>query len=516
MTDNVIVIGAGHNGLVCGAYLARQGMDVTILEAADEVGGGARTTEFTEGFRVSGCAHLLYQFDPEIIADLDLDSHGLRYAATGMPTTALHESGDHLRMTGTQLQGGGVTPSESTAYGQFVDQMRRFAGVLRYLYTRRPPRLNGARGETMALAAAGWKFRRMGRSDLRELLRIAGSNIDDIADERFDNDLLRGAVGLDAVLGTHLGTRSSNSVLTYLHRWASQVAGGPQGLCQVEGGLGTLSQALAKAATSNGASVRTSCPVSGIRVENGRATGVETAGGEQLDAKTIVSCADPKTTFLKLLGARHLEAGFARRIDNLRTRGNAAKLHLALDGLPSFAEIDQTGLGGRLLIAPSSYAVDRAFNPAKYGEFSPEPVMEITVPSIKDSRLAPAGKHVLSAIVQYAPYDLRRGWESAKSDFEQLVIDRLATYAPEIRDQIVASQLLTPVDLEQQFGMTGGHWHHVELALDNFMMLRPTPGTAQYQTPVDGLFLCGAGCHPGGGIMGTAGRNAAQEVTRAS
>ena len=240
--------------------------------------------------------------------------------------------------------------------------------------------------------------------------------------------------------------------------------------------------------------------------------GVELAGGEKIAADTVISSADPKTTFLDLLGARHLEAGFARRIMNIRMRGNAAKLHLALDGLPEFKGLNRDRLGDRVLIAPDMQYVDHAFNHAKYGEYSARPVMEITIPSVHDGGLAPAGKHVLSAVVQYAPYRLEGGWDAGKAPFTELVLDTLTQYAPGIRDRLEHVELLTPVDIEREFRITGGHWHHGELAIDQALMLRPVPGAAQYASPVDGLFLCGAGSHPGGSVMGNAGRNAAKAV----
>ena len=235
-------------------------------------------------------------------------------------------------------------------------------------------------------------------------------------------------------------------------------------------------------------------------------------GGEVVTAKAVVSNADPKSTFLCLLGPRHLDAGFVRRVHNLRSRGDAAKLHLALDGLPEFAGVGEAELKGRLLIAPSIMEVEEAFNACKYGEASEQPAMELVLPSLTDATLAPEGKQVLSAIALYAPYGLKAGWETAKEDFKQRLIDRIAAYAPTIREQIVEAELLTPADLEKRFGMAGGHWHHGELAVDQLLMNRPVPGAHQYATPLPGLFLCGAGAHPGGGVMGAAGMNAARQV----
>jgi phytoene dehydrogenase-like protein len=280
--------------------------------------------------------------------------------------------------------------------------------------------------------------------------------------------------------------------------------------------MGALCNALAKAAGAAGATIRTGAPVASIRVEGDRAVGVVLESGEIIDAGSVISNADPKTTFLRLLGPRHLDTGFVRRVNHLRCRGLAAKLHLALNRAPAFGGVSEAGLRGRLLIAPSLEHIEHAYNHAKYGEFSAVPVMEVTVPTANDPALAPAGQHVLSAIVQYAPYALKEGWQSGRQRCLDAALDELERYAPGLRGSIVAAELLTPADMEQEFGISGGHWHHGDLAFDQFLMVRPVPGAAQYRTPVEGLFLCGAGCHPGGGVMGIAGRNAAREVLNVS
>ena len=281
-----------------------------------------------------------------------------------------------------------------------------------------------------------------------------------------------------------------------------------------EGGMGAVSNAIAAAATQYGAEIRTSSPVKRLLLDFDQVSGVELENGEQLMAKTVVSSADPKTTFNQLLGPQHLEAGFANKIKHLRSRGCVAKLHLALDSLPVFTGLGETQSGNRLLIAPSMNYVERAFNHAKYGEYSEHPVIEITLPSIHDDSVAPQGQHVLSANVQWAPTDLKMGWAEAKHGFTEAVIDVIARYAPDIRSSILHTEMLTPEDIEQQFLIGGGHWHHVELAMDQFLMMRPVPGAAQYASPVDGLWLCGAGSHPGGGVMGCAGRNAANAILK--
>jgi phytoene dehydrogenase-like protein len=336
-----------------------------------------------------------------------------------------------------------------------------------------------------------------------------------LLEEHFHEPLLKGALGFDAVLGTNFGPRSPGTVLTLLYRLAAQAAAGG-GLSQPLGGVGALCDALARSAAARGAHIRPRALVKRILVESDRAAGVELESGERIAAAAVISSADPKTTFLQLLGTAHLDTGFVRRVKHLRSRGLAAKLHLALDRLPAFAGAAESNLRGRLLVAPSLEYLERAYNHAKYGEYSSAPALEITVPTLNDPSLAPAGKHVLSALVQYAPYALKDGWLDERERFTELCVSVLERHAPGLSSSIVCLELLTPVDIEQEFRISGGHWHHGDLAFDQFFMVRPVPGAAQHATPVPGLYLCGAGCHPGGGVIGTAGLNAARRVLEAA
>lgn len=507
MTDTII-IGAGHNGLVCAAYLARAGRKVTVLEAAGQVGGLAATREFAPGFKAS-CAHLLYLLDQDIRKELALDAHGLSLAANGLRTIALDAGGEHLTIGPDRVTGPGVSAADQAGYREYRRFMAKFAGVVGKLHNQLPPRITQERGDLLALGKLALKIRLLGRDDMREFLRIAGINIYDVLQENFDHPLLKGALSLDAVLGTNSGPRSNNTVFTALHR----LSGGNGGaLALPAGGLGAVAEALAASARKAGAEIRTGCAVERILLDGGRVAGVRLAGGEEIRAATVVSNADPKTTILDLLGARHVEAGFAKRMVNFRSKGNAAKLHLALDALPDFRGLSTEQLGQRLVIAPTLEYVERAFNHSKYGEYSTKPVAEIVIPTVRDPSLAPSGKHVLSAVVQFAPRTLKSGWNEGKGAFASVIFDLLAAYAPDIREKTLATELLTPEDLEREFRVTGGHWHHGELALDQFLMMRPAPKSARYRTPVDGLYFCGAGAHPGGGVMGSAGRNAARAV----
>jgi len=506
--DTVVIIGAGHNGLCCAAYLAKAGKKVTVLETNEQVGGMAVTREFAPGFKVSSGAHLLTMLDQKISKELKLDSHGLKMARQDMSTVALSETGQHLRFSGDQVIGEGVSDDDQQAMVEYHRFMKRFSAIIGGLHNQVPPRIRTDNAsDILGLAKTAWSIRSLGTADMREFLRITGINIYDVLNENFENPMIRGALSLDGVLGSFLGPRSNNSVFCALHRWS-----GHGGIGQAAGGMGAVSKAIANAAGSYGANIRTSCKVSRILVQDGHVEGVELDTGEKVMAATVISNADPKTTFFKLLGARHIEAGLVRKIQNFRHTGNASKLHLALDGAPEFTGLDHEYAAERLVIAPDIEYVDRAFNHAKYGEYSAEPVAEIIIPSLHDDSLAPNGQQVLSAVVQYTPYELKAGWPGSKQAFIDKCIDLIARYAPAIREQVLHAELLTPVDIEREFHVSGGHWHHGELALDQFLMMRPVPGIAQYHTPVDGLHLCGAGSHPGGGVMGSAGRNAARAL----
>ena len=363
------------------------------------------------------------------------------------------------------------------------------------------------------LMKLGLGMKMLGKDDMSELLRLALINMYDVMEENFDNELLKGLLSFDGVLGAHMGPRSPNTVFAYLYRRIGDIHG-YNGSAVVKGGMGALGAAMADSARASGVEIRSSSPVEQVNLADGRVSGVTLVGGEVINAPLVVSNVDPKTTFEKLVGFRNVETGVVRRVSQIRMRSNVAKLHIALDSLPQFTGLDEAGTGQRLVIAPSMDYIEKAFNSAKYGEHSAAPAMDISIPTLHDPTLAPAGKHVLSAIVQFAPYDLKGGWESNKEAFKQRLIGLLSEYAPGIEGKIVASELLTPVDLEQEFHMKGGHWHHGEISLDQVMMMRPFPGATQYGTPVDGLYLCGAGAHLGGGVMGLAGRNAAQEIIK--
>lgn len=516
MTDandyDVVIVGAGHNGLVSAAYIARSGRKVLVLEANDRVGGAASTAGFTAGFSVSECAHFLYALHPTIVKDLGLYRTGLNYAATNIQTTALALDGKHLHIKGDSLDCEDISAGDIDSYREFRAMTIRFSNILAATMQSRPPKLmNNDLKDKLMLLRLGWKVKRLGKRNMQELLRLGAINIYDVLEEYFEKPLLKGALSLDAVLGSHTGPRSPNTMLGYLHRHVGD-SFGSNGLAIARGGMGAVTQAIASAARSFGAEIRVGSRVKQILIERDKVIGVQLDTNEVIKARQVVSNADPKTTFSTLVGYPLLETEFSRRAFNIRARGTTAKLHLALDSLPAFKGLSERDIGNRLVIAPNPDYVERAFNHAKYQEYSRSPIVEISIPTVHDPELARDGKHVLSAVVQYAPYDLSPGWSNAADDFKALVIDLIDSYAPGIKDLILASELLTPVDIESRFGTAGGHWHHAELGLDQFLMLRPFPGMSQYAAPIEGLYLCSAGTHPGGNVMGLAGRNCAHAV----
>ncbi len=504
-----VVVGGGHNGLVCATLLARAGRSVLVLEAAGQVGGMAVTREFAPGCKVSAAAHLLDALPADILHELDLERHGLRFAARGMPTVSLATKGGPVVLRDGRVEG--VSAADARAFEVFSRQMRKYSTVIDDMTRTVPFRLSfKSWRERWDGARIALRIRLLGRRDMRELLRIGGMNAYDLLEENFESEALKGALGFDASLGAEYAARSPGTVLTLLHRWAARLGAG--GIAQPEGGMGAVTQAMARAAIGAGVQIRTGARVKRIAVQDDRASGVVLESGETIAAGSVISNADPRATFLRLVDAGYLDTDFVRRIDHFRARGLVAKVHLALNDLPRFAGVDEALLRGRLLVSPSLEYLEQAFNPSKYRALPEHPALEITVPSVSDPALAPQGRHVMSINAMFVPYELGADAQAARARLLESVLDALETRAPGLRGQVTASEVLAPADLEREFGAAGGHWHHGALSFDQFFFTRPVPGAAQYASPLPGLYLCGAGCHPGGGVMGLAGRNAARAI----
>jgi phytoene dehydrogenase-like protein len=508
-----IVIGAGHNGLVCANYLARAGQKVLVLEASAEAGGLAATREFHPGFKAS-VAHSLNHFSEKIGAQLRLTEFGYTGAGEALPSIGLDSSGNHVKVHAGKVSG--VSEKDARKYEDLLALLKRCAAALEPSWYKTMPRIgNNSIAELLTFAQVGLKLRLLGKQDMREFFRIAALPARDLMDENFDNELLKSLLSWDGLIGSRQAPRSPNhTVLTMLYRLLGKHEGGHS---IPEGGIETLIAALVQSAAAAGAELRLNSPVQKVRIdadESGlQASGVELADGEFISAKRVVSATDPRRTFLGLVGAENLEIEFSNRINRIRDDGFVAKLHLALSGEPQFSGVDDAR--GRMIISPTMDSMEFAWDDAKYGGCPEQPVMEVLVPSLSDSSLAPAGQHVLSAHVMYVPYKLKAGWdEAARNTLREKLIETLCEYAPKLREQILHAELLTPADLERDWNVSGGHWHHGEFAMDQLLMMRPTYGAAQYATPVPGLYLCSAGSHPGGGIMGAAGHNAAREILR--
>ena len=508
-----IIIGAGHNGLVCAAYLAKSGQRVLVLEASDTAGGLGRSREFHPGFHASP-AHSISHFSEKVARDLNLAAHGFASTSKSLPTIGLSANKEHVVLHADTL--GGISSDDAAAYQDFTRLMHRLADVLQPFWLKTIPRIgNVDLSGFRTMGRLGLDLRMLGKEDLREFMRIATLPARDLVDEFFDDDLLKATLCWDGLIGSQKAPRSPNgAVLTLLYRMAAESRGGH---CVPKGGIKGLIEALFASAVALGAEIQCGSPVGRVLVEadsDGQiATGVELADGKEILADRIVSATDPQRTFLKLVGVEHLEIGFTNRIRRLRCDGHVAKLHLALNGLPEFDGLPHAD--GRMILAPDMDTMEFAFDAAKHGECPENPVMEVVVPSLHDATLAPSGQHVLSAHVMYVPHELKGGWTDAARDLMcERAIHALTPYAPRIREQIIHQEFLTPLDLEQRYRVTGSHWHHTEFALDQMLMMRPTYEAAQYSTPIPGLYLCSAGCHPGGDITGAAGHNAASEILR--
>lgn len=520
MIYDAIIVGGGHNGLVAACYLAKSGLKTLVLEAREIVGGGAVTEEIHPGFLCSTLDHAAGPVSPQVVSDLNLARHGLEMIAPAARVLALAPDGKSLCIysdvgrTISEIEK--FSANDARSYPEFVDSFSRIGRVLAPLLSMTPPAIDQPSAtELWHLGKVGLAFRGLGKKDEYRLLRWGPMAVADLVSEWFETELLRATVAARGIHGAFAGPWSAGTSLGLLSQAALDGSASASAV-SAKGGMGGLTQALANAAKAAGAEIRTSARVAQISGAYGDKPKVVLDGGEEIEARVVVSNADPRTTFLKLVDPIDLEPGFLLKMRNYRARGVVAKLNLALDGLPRFRGVDDPAkLSARIHIGHEIDYLERAFDASKYGEFSAEPYLDITIPSLSDPSLAPAGKHVMSIHVQFAPYKLREGdWTTRRDEFARNVIDKLEAYAPGLHQKIVASQVITPFDLEEKYGLSGGHIDHGEQTLDQVFTFRPLIGWAQYRTPLKRLYLCGAGTHPGGGITGLPGANAAREIVR--
>jgi phytoene dehydrogenase-like protein len=518
---DAIVIGGGHNGLVTAAYLARAGKKVLVLERRHVLGGAAVTEEVFPGFKFSVCSYVVSLLRPEIIRELDLPRHGLEILPldgtfTPMPNgDYLWRMNDHAR---TRREIYRHSPVDAEAYDEYAKAMVDMARFVKPILSMVPPDpLSFDLPGFGRLASLGRRFRRLPRADQHNLVQLMTMSAADMLDQWFETDVLKATMSASGIIGTFLGVRSPGTAYVLLHHYMGEIDGAFRSWGFSRGGTGAISLAIAGAAKEAGVEIRTEAPVDRIKVKHGRASGVALTGGEEVDAKVVVSSADPRVTFVKLMEPGNLDDEFLEDINRFKFRGSSGKVNLALDGLPDFKCLPGRGahLHGAISISPSVAYMEKAYDDAKYGDFSRRPYVDIVIPSLTDPSVAPPGKHVLSCFVQYAPYKLREGnWDQKREAFGDTVIETLSEHAPNLKSLILHRQVLTPLDLEREWSLSEGNIFQGELTLEQLFFLRPVPGWARYRTPIRNLYMCGSATHPGGGIMGAPGRIAALELLK--
>ena len=515
---DALVVGAGHNGLVCAAYLAKAGLRVLVLERRGAVGGAAVTEELIPGFRFDPCAHRLDTVHPGVVRDLGLADRGVEIRRPEPAVFAPLPDGGQLTVSSDLAETADsirrFSPADAERWSRFGAAMRPALRFLAHLRAITPPELPPtATGDLLEYMKLGLRLRLLGAREMTEVLRLLPMSAEELIDEWFESEPLRGVLAAIGVTGLFLGPRAAGTAFAMLGG-LSDGAGVLRAPGAVVGGIGRLTEALAEAALAHGAEIRTDVEVEAILTGDSGTTGV-LVDGKEIPARRVISNADPKRTFLRLLEPAELDPEFVRRVRNIRMRGAFAKVHLALAGPPRFsASNGGDPPRGAIRISPSLDYLERAHDDAKYGEVSREPFLEATIPSLTDSSLAPPGRHAMSVYMQYAPYRLRDGGWSAEraSALADLVVETLERYAPGLGTLVLDRRVTSPADLESEYGLTGGCASHGEMALDQLFFMRPVPGWARYRTPIARLYLCGAGTHPGGGVNGAPGHHAAREI----
>ena len=521
MHYDAIVIGGGHNGLVTAAYLARAKRKVLVLERRHVLGGAAVTEEIYPGFKYSVCSYVVSLLRPEIIRDLDLPRHGLEILPldgtfTPMPNgDYLWRVNDHAKTRREIARHSKVDAEAYEEYGKAMVEMGRFVKPILNMTPPDPTSLD-PRG-LMNLLFLGRRFQSLPDEDKYNQVQLMTMSAVDFLDQWFETDVLKATMSASGIIGTFLGVRSPGTAYVLLHHYMGEIDGAFRSWGLSRGGTGAISNAIAAAAVEAGADIRRETAVSKIMVKEGTAVGVALENGDYFTANVIASSLDPRQTFVRMIGDEHLPPEFMEDVRRYKFRGSSGKVNMALDALPNFTCLPGEGphLRGAISISPSVEYMERAYDEAKYGHYSRRPYIDMVIPSLTDPSVAPPGKHVLSCFVQYAPYHLKEGtWDDQKDAFGDTVVNTLAEYAPNIKDLILHRQVVTPLDLERDWGLSEGNIFQGELTLEQLFFLRPAPGWAQYKTPVKNLYMCGSATHPGGGIMGAPGRNAALRILR--
>jgi phytoene dehydrogenase-like protein len=521
---DAIVVGAGHNGLICAAYLAKAGRKVLVLERRHQVGGATTTEEIYRGFKFSCCSYVVSLLRPWIIRDLDLPRYGYEVLPLEETFTPFPDGRYLMRDSDperTKRQIAKFSPRDAEIYKQFGQRMAELGRLVKPMIDGlAPDPISRNPFELKRLAGFAKHLRGQGDEWLIGNIKMMTMSAVDFLSEWFESEQLIAPMSVSGIIGTFLGIRSPGTAYVLLHHYMGEIDGSYRAWGLPKGGTGAIAQAIADSARASGVEIRLEAPVKQALIRNGRAAGVVLDNGDEIEAKTVISGVDPHRTFLRLIGEQHLDPEFTAQVKRFKLRGSSGKVNLALDALPEFACLPGFGpqLRGDITIAPSIDYLERAYDDAKYGAFSRRPFMDIVIPSLTDPTVAPPGKHTMSIFVQYAPYNLKAGasdWPNQRDAFGDAVIDTLSEYMPNLKSRILHRQVLTPWDLEQIYGLTEGNIFHGELSLEQLAFLRPVAGWSRYQTPVQDLWMCASGTHPGGGIMGAPGALCAQTMLRA-
>jgi len=520
-TYDVVVIGGGHNGLVNAAYLAKAGKKVLVLERRGVLGGAAVTEEIVPGFLFSECSYVVSLLRPEIIRELDLPRHGLEILpldGTFSPMLNgdyLWRANDHAK---TQREIRRHSRLDAEAYDEFSKMMTPMCRFVKPMLSMIPPDPTTLNPKDLKqLHFMLQRFRELSSYERYTLIQLMTMSSADFLDQWFETDVLKATMSASGIIGTFLGIRSPGTAYVLLHHYMGEIDGAFRSWGFSRGGTGAISNAIGSAARELGVEIRTNVAVEKILSKNGRATGVALKSGEEISCNVISSSVDPHLTFEKFIEAKDLPSDFLESVRRYKFRGSSGKVNIALSGLPNFRALPGVGahLRGAMSISPGMEYMERAYDDAKYGRYSQRPYIDMVIPSLTDPSVAPPGKHVMSCFVQYAPYKLAEGtWDDHREAFGNNVIDTIAEHAPNIKDIIIEKQVLTPLDLEREFGLTQGNIFQGELSLEQLFFLRPVPGWAYYRTPIDNLYMCGSATHPGGGIMGANGRIASQVILK--